>query len=151
MSGQFEQLRNQIKQNQIDALIGFPVGRILDKLIEKYTLGHIVEVWHVNGEEDFFYFPTKDMKKLSKEYAERIPNYSTSIYAASQLLEHLSNWYISKDETLGYQAKIIEIADINNRLPHFKTFPEAVVKACLYELILNHIIIDELTKRDTRS
>lgn len=147
MSGQFEQLRNQIKQNQIDALIGFPVGRVLDKLIEKYTLGHIVEIWHVNGEEDFFYFPTKDMKKLSKEYAERIPNYSTSIYAASQLLDQLSNWYITKNESLGYQAKIIDESDVNNRLPHFKTFSEAVVKSCLYEVLLRHTIIDELTKR----
>lgn len=147
MSGQFEQLRNQIKQNQIDALIEFPVGRILDKLIEQYTLGHIVETWHVNGEEDFFYFPTKDMKKLSKEYAERIPNYSTSIYAASQLLERLSNWYITKDEFQGYQAKIIDESDVNNRLPHFQTFSEAVVKSCLYEVIQKHTIIDELTKK----
>jgi hypothetical protein len=144
MNGQFERLRNQIRDNQIDQLIRMKPGRTLDMLIVKHVQNHLVEKWSVDGEDDYYFVPTKAVKQLTKENFERVPNYSTSVYAAIELLTQLTNWYIAKTSEEGYQAKVIAQSDVNLRLPHFSEFAEAVAKACLFEVIVSNKIIDEL-------
>lgn len=147
MSESVLSIREQMKLRQAQTIQSLQPGRWLDALIAEYVMGYIVEEWKLSDEDpiDYGYRVNYAMTKLSDQEAQRVPNYSTVVFAAMQIIPQFKFWAIEGNQE---QQEVRARLSNNEQLSEFWTtspsIPEAICKAALIGLTHDNKLILKL-------
>jgi len=144
-----ERLRRQIKYRQIRRIESMPPGRRLDALVARHVMGYLVEERPdpAGDGTDFWYLPqgSRFRQLEGMDEPERVPNYSTAVHPALQVLDRFPLW---KLEGIGSGGGISALVSRNPGhgiwIRGCRTLPEAICKAALIAVVEDSRIVDEL-------
>jgi hypothetical protein len=147
MSESIDRIRRQIKDKQIQKIISLQPGRWLDALVAEYVFGYHVENWSAGPDEpaDYWYRPHSVIRMLGELEIERVPNYSTVLYAAVQVLPMFKHWSLQGNtESETVSARFSNGGSSQVGVIDCSSIPEAICKAALITLVEDNRILDKL-------
>ena len=147
MSESVERIRRQIKDKQIQKIITMEPGRYLDALVAEYVFGYHVEKRNpgLDEPEDYWFRPHAAIKMLGELEIERVPNYSTVLYSAVQILPMFKHWSLQgNSETGSVNARFSNGGDSETGVIACASIPEAICKAALITLVEENRLLDKL-------
>lgn len=146
MSESIDRIRKQMKDKQIRRIISMSPGRDLDALVAEYVVGLHVEQKPMGDEDSFdYWYRPQNIPIRETQESERVPNYSTVLYAAVQLLPLFTQWSIegnSDEGTVCARFSNRDKAEIG--VIDCSTIPEAICKAALITLVEEQRLLDKL-------
>ncbi|CAM3490591.1 hypothetical protein [Marinicrinis lubricantis] len=153
MSESIEKIRRQLKEKQLHRIREMECGRALDALVAEYVFGyHVIEMGD-GDEQDFVYRKNASIKgKIGSDELERVPNYSTVIYSAMQILNAFQYWKLEQrtegvTALLSNQEGIASHAALHPGMA-YAALPEAVCKSALVARVEENRLIEPLLEDD---
>ncbi|WP_164931414.1 hypothetical protein [Longirhabdus pacifica] len=151
MMNSVEHIRRQLKEKQLHRLHAMEPGRKLDVLIATYVMKYVVEKITIDNIEDYWYRKNPIYAVNQQHELERVPNYSTVIFSAFQLLDLYPDWNMTKkDGKYSVQLADQKVPNDEVKSTHIEIIPiytdlaEAICKSCLQYVIYNNKMIEEL-------
>lgn len=147
MSEGIDRIRKQMKDKQIQRIISMETGRFMDSLVAEYVVGLHVELKAIGMDApvDYWYRPQGSIFMMGDQAYERVPNYSTVLYSAVQLLPKFQYWSLqgNSDEG-GISARFSNNGDARIGVIDCASIPEAICKAALITLVEEQRLLDRL-------
>lgn len=149
MSESVFRIREQMKERQINNIMALPTGRWLDALVAEYVMGYSVEEWRIAEDDpvDYGYRSNSAIRKLGEQEAEaqRVPNYSTVLYSAMQIVSQFQFWAIEGNaDDNEYHARFSNDRSAPGSWVTCSTIPETICKAALVGLVNENKLLDKL-------
>lgn len=156
MSESISLLRKQMKAKQISKITTMKPGRELDAIVAEYIFGF--QVQHLDSglaepeEDQDYWFTLRSHGRLGeKNEMERVPNYSTVIYSALQMLAKFKHWSMqSSQDGKGFEAYFsnAQRLDLANSTAasrvKYASLAEAICKEGLIAVVESNKLIEKL-------
>ncbi|HEY0826871.1 MAG TPA: hypothetical protein VGE40_02155 [Bacilli bacterium] len=154
MSDSISLLRKQMKAKQISKIMAMKPGRELDAIVAEYIFG--LQVQRLDSgledqkDQDYWFTLRSNGRVGEKNEMERVPNYSTVVYSAMQILAKFKHWSMqSSPDGQGFEAYFYsgERVDLSNSQVNRMKYPslaEAICKEGLLAVVESNKLIDKL-------